>query len=179
MVANSDAHPSSATFRIGVFALIFDDAGRVLLARRRDIDWWNLPGGGMEAGETVDEAIRREVREETGLEVAVERLVGVYSKPQKQEVVLTFRCRVTGGALMATAESRECRYFPPEALPVNTLPKHRQRIEDALLNRESAVLRAQRSSTAEDQGLPEGEPFREGPPAPATPAADAPRGQPA
>ena len=147
-----DAASSSPIFRIGVFALIFDE-GRILLGHRRDIDWWNLPGGGMEAGETVDEALRREVREETGLEVEVEQLVGVYSKPQKQEVVLTFRCRVIGGTLQATEEIRENRYFAPDAVPANTLPKHRQRIEDALLNQQSAIIRAKRTSTEEDQGL--------------------------
>jgi len=147
-----DAASSAPIFRIGVFALIFD-AGRVLLGLRRDIDWWNLPGGGMDAGETVDEAICREVREETGLEVEVERLVGVYSKPQKQEVVLTFRCRVIGGTLQETEEIRENRYFAPDALPANTLPKHRQRVEDAMLNQPGAIIRAQRSSTEEDQGL--------------------------
>ncbi len=144
--------PSSRGFRIGVYALIFNGES-ILLAHRRDIDWWNLPGGGMEAGETVDEAMIREVREETGLKVRVEQLVGVYSKPQKQEVVLTFRCAVIGGTLCETEESRECRYFLPSALPANTLPKHRQRIEDALLHRPGAMLRAQRSSTAEDQHL--------------------------
>ena len=142
----------SRGFRIGVYALVFDGE-YVLLAHRRDIDWWNLPGGGMEAGETVDEAIIREVREETGLKVRVEQLVGVYSKPQKQEVVLTFRCAVIGGTLCETDESRECRYFAPSDLPKNTLPKHRQRIEDALLNQPGAVIRAQRTSTAEDQRL--------------------------
>src|SRR5581483_4149464 len=142
----------SSTFRIGVYAVIFNE-GRVLLAHRRDIDWWNLPGGGMETGETVEEAMRREVREETGLEVEVEHLIGVYSKPQKQEVVLTFRCHVTGGVLSATEESRECRFFPPDALPENTLPKHRQRVEDALLNQPHAIVRDQRTSTAEDQHL--------------------------
>src|SRR6266516_4473245 len=140
----------SRGFRIGVYALVFDGE-HVLLAHRRDIDWWNLPGGGMEVGETVDEAMIREVREETGLEVKVERLVGVYSKPQKQGVVLTFRCAVIGGTLCETEESRECRYFLPSALPANTLPKHRQRIEDALLNRPEAVILAQRTSTVEDQ----------------------------
>ena len=148
-----DAANSSPVFRIGVFALIFDDQGRILLGHRRDTDWWNLPGGGMELEETVDEALCREVREETGLEVKVERLVGVYSKPQKQEVVLTFRCNVTGGSLQATEEISESRYFPPDALPGNTLPKHRQRIEDALLNQCAAIIRAQRTSTAQDQGL--------------------------
>jgi 8-oxo-dGTP diphosphatase len=145
--------PDSARFRIGVSALIFQEE-QILLAHRRDIDWWNLPGGGMEVGETVEEAICREVREETGLEVEVEYLVGVYSKPQKQEVVLTFRCRITGGILSPTEESRECRFFAPEALPPNTLPKHRQRVEDALLKQPHAVIREQRSSTQEDQRLP-------------------------
>jgi ADP-ribose pyrophosphatase YjhB (NUDIX family) len=143
---------SSAHFRIVVYALIFEN-GQVLLAHRRDIDWWNLPGGGMEVGETVDEALCREVREETGLEVEVEQLVGVYSKPQKQEVVLTFRCRVTGGILTSTEESRACRYFVPDALPENTLPKHRQRVEDALLQQPQAILRAQRTPTEQDQRL--------------------------
>jgi 8-oxo-dGTP diphosphatase len=153
MARSLDAENSSLIFRIGVYALIFDDEGNVLLGHRRDIDWWNLPGGGMEAGETVDEAICREVREETGLEVKVERIVGVYSKPQKQEVVLTFRCRTISGTLQPTEEARENRYFAPEALPHNILPKHRQRIEDAMLNLPGAVMRAQRTSAEEDQGI--------------------------
>jgi 8-oxo-dGTP diphosphatase len=148
-----DAASSLPIFRIGVFALIFDDEGHILLGHRRDVDWWNLPGGGMEACETVDEALCREVREETGLDVEVGQLVGVYSKPQKQEVVLAFRCHVIGGMLQPTEEIRESRYFAPGALPTNTLPKHRQRVEDALLNLPSAIIRAQRTSTVEDQGL--------------------------
>lgn len=144
---------NSTPFRVSVYAVIIEE-GRVLLAHRNDIDWWNLPGGGMEAGETVEEALIREVREETGLEVAVERLVGVYSKPQKNEVVLALRCHITGGTLSATEESRECRFFAPNAMPRNTLPKHRQRVEDALLNLPYAVLRDQRATSEEDQRLP-------------------------
>ena len=144
---------NSARFRVAVSALLFDEH-RVLLAHRRDIDWWNLPGGGMELGETVEEAVKREVLEETGLDVEVEQLVGVYSKPQKQEVVLAFRCRRVGGVLMQTEESRTCCYFAPDALPVNTLPKHRQRIQDALLGQERAVMRNQLTGTEEDQQLP-------------------------
>lgn len=154
MTTSSDLPGDFARFRIGVYAVIFNEED-VLLAHRRDIDWWNLPGGGMEAGETVDEAMCREVREETGLEVEVDQLIGVYSKPLKQEVVLLLRCRVIGGKLQATQESRECRYFAPGALPRNTLPKHRERIFDALLNLPAAVIRTQRTSTEEDQTLPE------------------------
>jgi 8-oxo-dGTP diphosphatase len=145
---------SLRNFRIGVSALIFE-RGEVLLALRRDIDWWNLPGGGMEIGETVEEAVCREVLEETGLEVEVEQLVGVYSKPQKQEVVLSFRCRKRGGTLTETEESRACRYFSPNALPPNILPKHRQRVEDAMLNLERAVIRNQLTGSEEDQRLPQ------------------------
>ncbi len=148
-----DAESSSPIFRIGVFALIFNHEHQILLGHRRDIDWWNLPGGGMEVGETVDEALCREVREETGLEVKVEQLVGVYSKPQKQEVVLTFLCQVIGGILQSTEETRESRYFAPDALPKNTLPKHRQRIEDALSNQQRAFIRAQRTSSEDDQKI--------------------------
>ncbi|GHO45605.1 hypothetical protein KSX_37680 [Ktedonospora formicarum] len=107
----------------------------------------------MELGETLEVTVRREVLEETGLQVEVERLVGVYSKPQKQEIVLSFLCRITGGQLTSTAESRECRFFSPDALPSNTLPKHRQRISDALLNKERALIRDQLTTSSQDQGL--------------------------
>jgi 8-oxo-dGTP diphosphatase len=141
-------------FRVSVSALIFDEE-RVLLAHRRDIGWWNLPGGAVDPGETVDEALRREVREETGLEVEVGQLVGVYSKPLKQEIVLSFRCHVLGGELNVFEDEDidENRYFAATELPEHTLPKHRERIMDALLNQEQAILRAQRSSTKEDQKL--------------------------
>ena len=144
-----------ARFRIGVFAVIERD-GRYLLARRRDIGWWNLPGGGLEAGETVDEGLAREVHEEVGVEIEIVRLVGVYSKPGKQEVVLTFLCRLRGPQAQPTTseEVSEVAWFSPEALPAGLLPKHRQRLEDVLLGRPEAVVRAQRSSTEEDQGLP-------------------------
>jgi ADP-ribose pyrophosphatase YjhB (NUDIX family) len=149
-----DAATAKAQFGIGVFGVILED-GKVLLGLRRDIEWWNLPGGGMEPGETVDEALCREVLEETGLEVQVGRLVGVYSKPQKSEVVLTFLCSITGGALAETEETRECRFFALDALPANTLPKHTERIRDALMGGPEAVVRAQRSSARADQRLPE------------------------
>lgn len=140
--------------RVSVSALIFERE-RVLLAHRRDIDWWSLPGGAVDPGETLDEALRREIREETGLEIEVGQLIGVYSKPLKQEIVLSFRCAVTGGTLNACQDDEidESRYFAPDSLPGNTLPKHRQRIMDALRNQERALVRNQRSSTAEDQGL--------------------------
>ncbi|MGH2480247.1 MAG: NUDIX hydrolase [Ktedonobacteraceae bacterium] len=141
--------------RVSVTALIFEGE-RMLLAHRRDINWWSLPGGAVDPGETLDEALRREVREETGLEIEVGQLIGVYSKPLKQEIVLSFRCTITGGTLNACQDDEidESRYFAPNSLPSNTLPKHHQRVIDALLKQERTLVRNQRSSTAEDQGLP-------------------------
>jgi len=132
-----------APFIVGLFALIFQDGEKVLLGRRRDYDIWNLPGGSLHRGETVTEGIVREIQEETGLTVEVERLVGVYSKPYRDEIVLTFRCRPVGGALRPTDEAVEWRYFSVDDLPRNLLPKHRERILDAARQQASAILRAQ------------------------------------
>src|SRR5690242_17043099 len=133
MTLSTPPQSARACFRIGVFAVIERD-GMVLLARRRDIGWWNLPGGGLESGETVDEGLLREVREEVCAEVRVTRLVGVYSKPQKNEVVLTFLCHLEHGqdeAIGTSDEVSEIGWFAPESLPVDLLPKHRQRVLDA------------------------------------------------
>ena len=130
-------------FLIGVFALIFQGREHVLLGRRRDYDIWNLPGGGLQQGETVTEGIVREVAEETGLVVEVERLVGVYSKPYRNEVVLTFECRPMSEELRPSGEAAEWRYFSVDELPRNLLPKHRERILDAARHQSPAILRVQ------------------------------------
>lgn len=146
-----------ARFRIGVFALIERD-GRYLLAHRSDIDWWNLPGGGLEYDETLEEGLAREVREEVGASIEIERLVGVYSKPRKREVVMTFLCHLTrDSAVPGTSdEVSEVAWFLPSEFPTNLLPKHRQRLDDALLSHGQAIIRAQLTSTEEDQRIPKG-----------------------
>ncbi|MBF6590220.1 MAG: NUDIX domain-containing protein [Ktedonobacterales bacterium] len=154
MAAQQPGNEKAPRFRVGVFAVI-ETEGRYLLARRRDIGWWNLAGGGMEYGETVEEALAREVREEVGLTVKIVRLVGVYSKPRKREIVMTFLCHPAADspAPGTSDEVAEVGWFTPAALPEPLLPKHRQRIEDALLGREEALLRTQATTTTEDQRL--------------------------
>jgi ADP-ribose pyrophosphatase YjhB (NUDIX family) len=160
-MTTAEQHPSSPSsgapprFRVGIFAII-EREGRYLLAHRTEIDWWNLVGGGLEYDETVEQGLAREVREEVGAEIEIVRLVGVYSKPRKREVVLTFLCRLAESSPepATSDEVNQVGWFAPDALPENFLPKHRQRLEDALLGQREAVIRAQLTSTEEDQRLP-------------------------
>ena len=75
-------------WRLGAFCIISDQSGHVLLSHRRDLDLGNLPGGGVEQDETPWDAAIREVHEETGLTVTIERLVGIYSKPGRNGITL-------------------------------------------------------------------------------------------
>jgi 8-oxo-dGTP diphosphatase len=134
-------------------AVVRDDAGRVLLIRRGDGRGWSLPGGLMEPGEQIADCIVREVYEETGLEIAPVRIVGIYSDPMHTHVTYpngdevhfvstTFECRVVGGTLRADGdESLEVAYFAPDALPEPVVCDHAIRIADALAAQEAAFFR--------------------------------------
>jgi ADP-ribose pyrophosphatase YjhB (NUDIX family) len=118
-------------------AVVVVDRGRVLLQLQEDTATWCLPGGAIESGETLAQAAVREVREETGLDVVLERLVGVYSKPRWRrggghDVV--FRTRPVGGDLSRAdpTETVEARFFAPDALPERLWWTHRRMLADAL-----------------------------------------------
>jgi 8-oxo-dGTP diphosphatase len=137
-------------YNIGAFIVIFDKKGRVLLSHRRDLDIWNLPGGGVEDGELPDEAAIRETLEETGLKVKIKDLVGIYGKPHRDEIAFVFIGKIVGGNLMVTAESDDSRYFTIKKIPVNTIPKHVERILDAEKNRDKPLFRWQHSLSARE-----------------------------
>jgi 8-oxo-dGTP diphosphatase len=134
-------------FTLGAFAVILDDDGNVLLSHRQDFDVWNLPGGSVEHGELPYETVVREVKEETGLDVLIERLTGIYGKADKDELVFTFRCRITHGHVIATDEADQSHFFPIHALPETTLGFHNERIEDALNTIVEPVFRRQVTKT--------------------------------
>ena len=119
--------PGPVTPFVGCDVFVVDENGRVLLVRRRDNGFWALPGGCQDLGEIPAECARRECREETGLEVRLTRLLGVFSS-QRYEYAnypwkdnefchLLFQAAVTGGELKVTDETTEAAYFAEGNLP--------------------------------------------------------------
>jgi ADP-ribose pyrophosphatase YjhB (NUDIX family) len=125
----------------GVRALILDADGRVLLQRRTDIEQWGLPGGSLELDETVTEALKREVAEETGLRVVAAEPMALYSGPDQrleypeggriQCFSLAFVVRQWEGEPRADGvEGLEVRFFPPDAPPADLVAMHRKTLDD-------------------------------------------------
>ena len=103
---------------VPVVAAIVERAGHLLLARKQE--WppghWALIAGFPEAGETMEEAVLREVREEIGLEGEVMGLVGVYSLPYRDQVFIVYRVRAEDGEIQVDQELEAVREVPPEGL---------------------------------------------------------------
>jgi len=136
--------------RPGASGLIFDAAReRILLTRREDNNRWCLPGGGMDPGESAAEACERELLEETGLEVRVTKLIGVYTTPDLlmeypdgnriQPVAFSFEAEITGGELGLSDEVTEFGWYTlAEIEDMDILEHHIPRIQDAVANRPEA-----------------------------------------
>lgn len=111
---------------LGVGALILDDQ-RVLLIQRGQsplAGYWSLPGGGVETGERLEDAIIREVREETGLEVATDSIATVFERVMPDSagtceyhyVLIDFYCRIVNGDLRAGSDSQAVGWFNIDSL---------------------------------------------------------------
>lgn len=119
--------------RIGVTCVVVNHEGHVLLSRRRDLRVWNIPAGRLDYGERLEDAAAREVEEETGVKVAVERLVSLNYITRWERLAAIFRAHPIGGTLVQkTDETLDNGYFAPDALPEPLMDMHRQRITDAL-----------------------------------------------
>lgn len=119
-----DPHAPTANSLVpGAAAIVTDQHGRVLLQRRTDSGNWALPGGAMDIGETLQQCAIREVKEETGLDIEITGLLGIYTDPHhviaypdgeiRQEFTVTYLARVVGGTVTVSDESTDVRFIHP------------------------------------------------------------------
>ncbi|MEU3835791.1 NUDIX hydrolase [Streptomyces microflavus] len=109
-----------------VTVVVRDGDGRLLLIHKTDNDLWALPGGGHDIGERIGDTAVREVEEETGIEVEVDNIVGLYTDPEhvlayddgevRQQFSICFRAHPVGGRLRTSSESKEVRWVEPADL---------------------------------------------------------------
>jgi ADP-ribose pyrophosphatase YjhB (NUDIX family) len=129
---------------LAVIVAVIDDR-RILLTKREDFEVWCLPGGGVEEGESLAEGAIREAKEETGLDVELTRLVGVYSRMggEMHDVhAVLYAAKPVGGELRTQPhETIEVAYFPFDQLPDELLFGHKRRIDDAIRDRGGLSVR--------------------------------------
>ena len=118
---------------------IFNEQGEVLLKRRGDCNMWGFPGGALELEETPEMAAVREIKEETGLDVKVGKLIGVYTDTDAicsngdkyQSICVAYELSIVGGELFCdNKETLELKYFPLNDVPKLFCKQHEEILED-------------------------------------------------
>ena len=128
---------------VSVAAAIFDESGEhVLLIKRRDNGHWEPPGGVLEPNETIEEGLRREVREETGAEIDTVQLTGVYKNMRRGIIALVFRTQLKSAPSSHTAEASEVGWIPILNLPIQMSEAYAIRITDAMEPASGVAIRA-------------------------------------
>ena len=123
---------ATAKHSVSVAGIIVDDQGRALLIRRMDTGEWEPPGGVLELDESIEDGLRREVLEETGIEVKPERLTGVYKNMPQGIVALVFRCSAVAGAPSLGPETKELAWFSAEQVVASLPEAYAVRVLDAI-----------------------------------------------
>lgn len=125
---------STPLHSVSVAGVVVREDGRVLAIRRADNGTWEPPGGVLERNETLEDGVRREVYEETGIKVHVDRLTGVYKNMTLGVVAMVFRCAPEGGHEHLSDEATAVEWLTPEEATANMAEVYAVRITDALLD---------------------------------------------
>ena len=128
-----------ARHSVSVAGILIDDQRRALLVRRRDNQHWEPPGGVLELDESITAGLCREVKEETGLDVAPDVLTGVYKNMTRGIVALVFRCKILGGQLATNREVTAFHWATAAEVPTMTSEAYSVRVLDALNEASPAV----------------------------------------
>ncbi|MEV7184065.1 NUDIX domain-containing protein [Kitasatospora sp. NPDC093102] len=126
---------------MSVAGVVVREDGQVLAIRRADNGTWEPPGGVLELTEAVEDGVRREVFEETGIKVGVERLTGVYKNVSRGIVALVFRCRPEGGTERLSDESAEVDWLTPAEVSDRMAEVYAVRVLDALRDDAAPTVR--------------------------------------
>lgn len=122
-----------AKHSVSVAGVIVDDQGRCLLIQRADNGDWEVPGGILEIGESIPDGLRREVREETGLNIEPLALTGVYQNLTLGVVALVFRCQmISNGTLQENSEVANFQWASVDEIEKLVKPVHLVRITDSV-----------------------------------------------
>ena len=119
------------THSVSVAGVVIDVDKRVLVIRRRDNGHWEAPGGVLELGETFEQGVEREVLEETGVQVSVEALTGVYKNMRRGIVALVYRCSIKAGHPRASNEATSVRWVDRDQIDALMSPADATRVHDA------------------------------------------------
>lgn len=117
---------------VSVAGIVVNSHGQVLVIQRADNGHWEPPGGVLELEESFEHGVAREIHEETGLRVTVDRLTGVYKNMNRAVVALVFRCTPISDAIRTSDESSSVRWIEPAAVIELMDPAYAVRITDAL-----------------------------------------------
>lgn len=117
---------------VSVAGVVVNDQGRALLIQRRDNGHWEAPGGVLEQDEDILTGLRREVQEETGLEVTPIALTGVYKNMPRGIIALVFRCKADAGSLRESDETSAFRWVTVEEVAELADEAFAIRVRDAL-----------------------------------------------
>ena len=140
---NDPDAPAANSVVASVVAAVRNSNGELLMIHRTDNDLWALPGGGHDIGETISQTVVREVMEETGINVEVTGMVGIYTNPNhvmayddgevRQQFSICFSARPVGGSITTSTESRQVVWVDPAKLDdLDIHPSMRLRIDHAL-----------------------------------------------